>query len=157
VNRISLAGLGLLAWQLCSMAIGFNEFMFGHPAPVAATLASLATALAWPALAAWAGYRRRAGFAIFAVVLWAAIIAVLLLAMWTRQSDGGAADALLPLLILAGGPLYGLGSWLPMEDALLATTAVAAAILGLVVVAFLLGRGLGRKGRLPSGHPHAAL
>ena len=130
MNRIWLAGLGLLVWQLSSMAFGFNEFMFGHPAPVAAILASLVTALAWTALAAWAGYRQRVRFGISAVILWLVIIAMLLLAMWTKELEGDYSvtpwhGSLLLLLILAGGPLYSLGSLMPMEDALLATTTVA--------------------------------
>lgn len=150
MNRIWLAGSGLLVWQLCSMGFGFTEFMFGHPAPVAAVLASLATALAWVALAAWAGYRHRIQFGIAAAILWMVIVAVLLLAMWTKELEGDYSvapwhGALLLLLIVAGGPLYSLGSLMPIEDSLLATTSVAVLILALVVAAYLVGQRLGRR------------
>lgn len=151
MNRIWLAGIGLLVWQLCSMGFGFTEFMFGRPAPIAAVLASLATALAWVVLAAWAGYRRRIRFGIAAAILWIAIVAVLLLVMLTKALEGdyGVAPwhgALLLLLIVAGGPLYGLGSLMPIEDSLLGTTTVAVLILALMAAAYLVGQGLGPRG-----------
>ena len=64
MQRIWLAALGLLVWQLGSMAFGFNECMFGHPAQLPAILASLVTAVAWMALAAWGGDHHRGLFGI---------------------------------------------------------------------------------------------
>ncbi len=80
--------------------------------------------------------------------LWAAIVGVLVLSMWTKalESDVYVAPwhgVNLLLLIAAGGPLYSLGSLVPVGDALLGTTIVAAAILALVVVAYLIARWLG--------------
>ena len=147
MERIWLAGLGLLWWQLGSMAFGFNEFMFGHPATIPAILASLVTALAWIALAALAGYYHRDGFGIAVAFLWLAIVGVLLLTMWTRSVESDAYltpwhDAVLLLLIAAGAPLYSLGSLVPAGDSLVGTTIVAALILALVVVAYLVARRL---------------
>lgn len=160
MNRIWLAGLGLLVWQLCSMGFGFNEFMFGHPATPAAVIASLVTALAWFTLAAWAGYSHRIRFGIAAAALWAAIVAVLVLAMWTKvlEGDDGAApwhDALLLPLILAGGPLYSLGSLMPIEDSLLATTTVAVLILALMASAYLVGQGLSGRASTTNSQDHS--
>lgn len=160
VNRIWLAGLGLLVWQLCSMAFGFNEFMFGHPAPEAAVLATLATALAWVTLAAWAGYRHRIRFGIAAATLWTAIVGVMLLAMLTRalESEYGVTPwngVLVLLIIVAGGPLYSLGSLMPIEDSLLATTTVAVLILALMATAYLGGQGLGSRGKTTSSQDNA--
>lgn len=99
----------------------------------------------------WAGYRHRIKFGIAAAILWIVIVAVLLLAMWTKDLEGDYSVApwhgvLLLLLIAAGGPLYSLGSLMPMEDSLLATTTVALLILALVVAAYLVGQRLGPHG-----------
>jgi hypothetical protein len=148
MERIWLAALGLLVWQLGSMAFGFNEFMFGHPPLLPAIIASLVTAVAWIALAAWGGYHSRHRFGMAVALLWAAIVAVLVLTMWmkTLESDVSVTpwhgiDLL--LLIAAGGPLYSLGSLVPVGDALVGTTIVAAVILVLVVAAHLIARWLG--------------
>ena len=146
--RIWLAGLGLLVWQLGSMGFGFNEFMFGHPAPVSAVLASGFTALAWVVLAAWGGLQRRDGFGLVVAVLWLAIVGVLLLSLWTRGLEGVYGvmpwnGLVLLLLIAAGGPLYGLGSLVPVSDALVGTTLFAAGVLASVVAAHLAARQIG--------------
>lgn len=145
MERIWLGALGLLVWQLGSMAFGFTEFMFGHPAPIPAVIASLVTALAWIALAAWAGYHQRDRFGIAVAILWVAIVGVLLLTMWTKVVESG--DSVTPwhgvvllLLIAAGGPLYSLGSLVPIGDSLVGTTIVAVLILALIAAAFLLAR-----------------
>ncbi len=148
MQRIWLAALGLMVWQLGSMAFGFNEFMFGHPPQPRGIIAALVTAVAWMALAAWGGYHRRVAFGIAVATLWAAIVAVLVLAMWTKtlESDDYTTPwhgAILLLLIAAGGPLYSLGSLVPVGDSLLGTTIVAAMILVLVVVAYLSAHWLG--------------
>ncbi|HEY3546471.1 MAG TPA: hypothetical protein VGK17_10300 [Propionicimonas sp.] len=147
-NRVWLAALGLLAWQLGSMAFGFNEFMFGHPPQLPGIVAALVTAVAWMALAAWGGYHRRVAFGIAVATLWAAIVAVLVLTMWTRTLESDVYvtpwhGANLLLLIAAGGPLYSLGSLVPVDDSLLGTTIVAATMLVLVVMAYLIGRWVG--------------
>ena len=160
MNRVWLAGLGVLMWQLCSMGFGFNEFMFGHPAPTAAVVASVVTALAWFALAAWAGHGHRMRFGIAAATLWAAIVTVLVFAMWTKvlEGDDGVAPwhgALLLLLILAGGPLYSLGSLMPIEDSLLATTTVALLILALIATAYLVGQSLSGRAVRTNSQDHS--
>lgn len=166
MHRIWLAALGLLVWQLGSMGFGFNEFMFGHPAPVSAVLASGFTALAWVVLAAWGGLHRRDGFGLVVAVLWLAIVGVLLLSMWTRglEDTYGVTPwngQVLLLLIAAGGPLYGLGSRVPVSDSLVGTTLFAAGVLASVVAAYLGARriGVGRTARRqapppPAGLPH---
>jgi len=148
MQRIWLAALGLLVWQLGSMAFGFNEFMFGHPSQLPGIMASLVTAVAWMALAAWGGYHHRGPFGIAVAALWVAIVGVLILTMWTKTLEGDGSvtpwhGVNLLLLIAAGGPLYGLGSLVPVDDALLGTTIVAAAILVLVVLAYLIARWVG--------------
>jgi hypothetical protein len=155
MNRIWFAGVAVVVWQLCSMGFGFNEFMFGHPAPLAAILATTASALAWIALAVWSGYQRYFPFAITAALVWLAIVAVLLLAMVTIavEGNGGVAPwhgAMLVLLIIAGGPLYSLGSLVPVGDELLGTLIVAALILASIAAAYAAGRGLSRRGRTGS-------
>lgn len=151
MNRIWFAGVAVVVWQLCSMGFGFNEFMFGHPAPLAAILATTASALAWIALAVWSGCQRYFPFAIAAALVWLAIVAVLLLAMATIaiEDNGGVTPwhgAMLLLLIIAGGPLYSLGSLVPVGDELLGTVAVAVLILALIAAGYLAGRGLSRRG-----------
>ena len=148
MQRIWLAALGLVVWQLGSMTFGFNEFMFDHPPRLPGIIAALVTAVAWIALAAWGGYHRRGRFGIAVATLWAATVAVLVGTMWmkTLESDvyvtpWHGADLL--LLIAAGGPLYSLGSLVPLDDSLLGTTIVAAVILVFVVVAFLIARWIG--------------
>ncbi len=156
MKRIWFAGAALLVWQMCSMGFGLVEFMYDRPAPVAAILATSATALAWIALAAWAGYRHHTRFGLAAAILWIAITAVLLLAMLTRaiEADDGVAPwhrVLLLLLVLAGGPLYSLGSLIPVEDSLLGTTMIAVFILAVMAVTYMAGRRLG--GRRNPIHP----
>ena len=75
----------------------------------------LVTAFAWLALAAWGGYHRRVAFGIAVLALWAAIVASLVMAMWTKTLESDVYvtpwhGAVLLLLIAAGGPLYSLGS-----------------------------------------------
>ena len=152
MNRFWVAGVALLVWQVFSMGFGFTEFMYGHPAPIAAILASTATALAWVALAAWAGYRRDIRFGVAAAILWIAIAAVLLVTMLTKAMEANEGVApwhgvLLLLLILAGGPLYALGSLLPIEDSLLGTMLVAVLILAAMAIAYIAGQRLGLRGR----------
>jgi hypothetical protein len=153
MERLWLAALGLLLWQLGSMSVGFNEFMFGHPPTVPAILAALATVVAWIALAAWAGYHHRDRFGIAVAVLWLATVGVLLLAAWTRSLESG--DTLMPwhgsvllLMIAAGGPLYSLGSLVPVGDSLIGTVVVALVILAMVVAAYLLARRRGSRASL---------
>lgn len=152
MDRIWFTAAALLVWQACSMGFGFTEFMYGHPAPITAVLASTATALAWVALAAWAGYRRHIRFGVAAAILWMAIAAVLLLTVLTKVMEGSDGVApwhgvLLLLLIVAGGPLYGLGSMIPIEDSLLGTMMVALLILALMTMAYVAGQRLGARRR----------
>jgi|GEM_PF-5079650 hypothetical protein len=151
MNRIWYAGVAVAVWQLCSMGFGFTEFMFGHPAPLAAVLATTASALTWIALAVWSGYQRYFSFALAAVILWLVIVAVLLLAMATIAVEGDDwiapwHGAMILLLIIAGGPLYSLGSLVPVGDELLGTMIVAVLILVLMVAAYTAGRGISRRG-----------
>lgn len=151
MNRIWYAGVAVTVWQLFSMGFGFSEFMFGRPAPLAAILATTASALAWIAPAVWSGYQRYFSFGLAAVILWLVIVAVLLLAMVTIAVEGNDwiapwSGVLLLLMIVAGGPLYSLGSLVPVGDELLGTTIVAVLILTLIAAGYLAGRGFSRRG-----------
>lgn len=143
--RLQAPGMVLILWQGLSMAPTLAEFVYDRPAPLLAILTSAITVLGWLGLAAWAGSRRVYAFPWFASVVWVAVIVVMLLGMLTLtlESDDSVTPwhgPLLMLIIVAGGPLYGLSPLLPTVEPFLRNTIIAALILTLSLVIYFVAR-----------------
>lgn len=134
----------LLVWQAVSVVFGAWEALYNKPAPIAGVAASIVTVLGWAALGLWCGLWRRSEFRWLAVPFWLAIIATMLLTIWSVQTrpDGGTAPwdgPLMLLLFFAAVPLHGIAGYVPLEQSL-AVIVVAAGILIVSLLAFHLGR-----------------
>jgi hypothetical protein len=145
----------LLVWQAVSVAFGAWEALYNKPAPVASVVASIVTALGWSALGLWSGMTHHGEFRWLAVPIWLAVIAIMLVTMWTVriQADGDMAPwngLLMLLLFFAAVPLHGIASYVPLEQSL-AVIVVAAVILVVSLLAFHLGRRVSRRSAPGSG------
>ena len=144
MGRLQAFGMLLILWHGLCLTPGLEEFVYDRPAPLVATLCSTVLVLGWLCVAAWAGSRRAGAFVWFASIVWGISIAVILAAMATAVSPSESVlswhGLMLNLYLLTASPLSGLSFLLPIADPFLGPAIVAALILALSLLTYVIAR-----------------